>query len=89
MRCEYGNARMITDLHRNWRRYSPGADQLPDEFLADIADLYGRRPTALLTSTISRKSNARLRKLNAFYAQYAEPARAGTQVTQVTAPQSV
>lgn len=78
--CEYGNARMITDLrYKLVRRYPPHAGQYPDEWFDLAAD--PRETTNLIADPSYAGEIQRLgEQLASFYDRYAEPARDGRAV---------
>ncbi len=78
--CEYGNARMITDLcYKLVRRYPPHAPAFSEEFFA--LELDPRETTNLIHEVAYRPVIERLsQQLDLFYTRYAHPAQAGTNI---------
>ena len=78
--CEYGNARMITDLrYKLVRRYPPHAGHYPDEWFDLAAD--PRETTNLVADPRYAGEIQRIgEQLDNFYARYAESTRDGRRV---------
>ena len=83
--CEYGNARMITDLtHKLVRRYAPIVQNFGDEFFdlaTDSHETINRIDDVQCAHDIQRLS----RQLEAFYARFEIPARAGKRILELPA----
>ncbi|MEZ4656229.1 MAG: sulfatase-like hydrolase/transferase [Caldilineaceae bacterium] len=81
--CEYGNARMITDLtHKLVRRYPPIAQGFGDEFFdlaMDPIETVNRIGDAQYQNDIQRLH----KQLDEFYSRYEIPARAGKQILEL------
>ncbi len=79
--CEYGNARMITDLrYKLVRRYPPHADHVADEFFDLASD--PRETTNLIDDVIYQDEVMRLdQQLEHFYTRFADPRYTGIHVT--------
>lgn len=81
--CEYGNARMITDLrYKLVRRYPPHAGRYTDE-LYDLAvdprEAVNRIHEPSYAAVIGRLDQ----RMNTFYTRYADLARSGTRVMEL------